>query len=68
MAHPHPTSPPPPFTGLKRHMVVRSVDRADSDVISALGEAGARQIVLSKELGETVVDGEERPSWNWPGR
>ena len=37
-------------------------------LVSALGEAGARQIVLSKELGETVVDGEERPSWNWPGR
>jgi predicted ATPase len=37
-------------------------------LVSALGEAGARQIVLSKELGETVVEGEERPSWNWPSR
>ena len=37
-------------------------------LISALCEAGARQILLTKELGETVVEGEERPSWNWPGR
>lgn len=37
-------------------------------LVSALREAGARQIVLTKKLGETVVEGEERPSWNWPGR
>ena len=37
-------------------------------LVSALRAAGAHQIVLVKELGETVVEGEERPSWNWPGR
>lgn len=37
-------------------------------LVSALQEAGARRIVLEKELGETVVDGEERPAWNWPSR
>ncbi|MFI5000024.1 MAG: AAA family ATPase [Reyranellales bacterium] len=37
-------------------------------LVSALREAGARQIVLTKELSETVVAGEERPVWNWPTR
>ena len=36
----HPTAPPPPLTGLQRHYVVRSVDRADPAVIAALREAG----------------------------
>ncbi len=26
------------------------------------------EIVLEKQLGETVVPGEERPVWNWPTR
>jgi predicted ATPase len=29
---------------------------------------GARRIVLEKELGETVVRGDDAPAWNWPGR
>ena len=37
-------------------------------LVSALQEAGARRIVLEKQLGETVVPGEERPVWNWPTR
>ena len=37
-------------------------------LVSALQEAGAKRIVLEKELGETVVPGEERPVWNWPSR
>ena len=37
-------------------------------LVSALREADARQIVLAKKLGETVVAGEERPAWNWPSR
>ena len=28
----------------------------------------ARQIVLEKQLGETVVEGDERPAWTWPTR
>jgi predicted ATPase len=37
-------------------------------LVSALQEAGAKRIVLEKQLGETVVPGEERPVWNWPTR
>jgi len=39
-----------------------------ASLVSALCHGGAKQIVLSKELGETVVAGEERPAWNWPTR
>jgi predicted ATPase len=46
---------------------VIAVSHAQS-LVSALQEAGARRIVLEKELGETVVPGEERPVWNWPTR
>jgi predicted ATPase len=37
-------------------------------LVAELREAGARQTVLTKELGETVVPGQERPAWNWPVR
>jgi predicted ATPase len=38
-------------------------------LISALGPAAeATQMVLEKELGETVVRGDERPAWSWPSR
>lgn len=37
-------------------------------LVSALQKSGARRIVLEKQLGETVVSDEERPSWNWPSR
>jgi predicted ATPase len=37
-------------------------------LVSALRDAGARQIVLKKELGETIAEGEERTAWNWPTR
>ena len=39
-----------------------------TSLVSALQEVGARQIVLEKQLGETIVPDEERPSWNWPSR
>jgi predicted ATPase len=29
---------------------------------------GARRIMLEKQLGETVIDGDERPAWTWPTR
>jgi predicted ATPase len=32
------------------------------------GAGGARQIVLDKQLGETLVEGDERPAWTWPAR
>jgi predicted ATPase len=28
----------------------------------------ARQIVLEKQLGETLVQGDQRPTWTWPSR
>jgi predicted ATPase len=38
-------------------------------LISALASVTeATQIVLEKELGETVVLGDERPAWSWPSR
>jgi len=32
------------------------------------GLGSARQIVLEKELGETLVQDDDRPAWNWPTR
>jgi predicted ATPase len=37
-------------------------------LVEGLRAAGAKQIVLTKELGETNVEGEERLAWNWPTR
>jgi predicted ATPase len=37
-------------------------------LVTSLRDAGARQVVLTKELGETVVTEDERPAWNWPSR
>jgi predicted ATPase len=35
---------------------------------ASLHDAGARQVVLTKELGKTVATDNERPDWNWPSR
>jgi predicted ATPase len=38
-------------------------------LVSALEAASdARQIVLEKQLGETLVQGDQRPAWTWPSR
>ena len=37
-------------------------------LVSALAAADARQIVLEKKLGETLVEGGETPAWSWPPR
>jgi predicted ATPase len=37
-------------------------------LVSALADADARQIVLEKKLGETLVEGGETPAWSWPPR
>jgi predicted ATPase len=40
-----------------------------SPLVSALdAEAGSRQIVLEKQLGETLVRDHEPPPWTWPSR
>ena len=41
---------------------------ASPALLEALRTLGAKQIVLTKELGETSADGEERLAWNWPTR
>jgi predicted ATPase len=37
-------------------------------LVTSLGDAGAGQVVLTKELGETVAAEDERPGWSWPSR
>jgi predicted ATPase len=37
-------------------------------LVSALQEAGARRIELTKELGETVIPDQDRLPWHWPTR
>jgi predicted ATPase len=56
-------------------LIVKASERAQLVIVShavslvdALRAAGARRILLAKELGETVVPDQERPMWNWPVR
>jgi predicted ATPase len=35
---------------------------------ATLREEGAREIILLRRLGETLVDGEQAPAWRWPSR
>jgi predicted ATPase len=37
-------------------------------LVSALGAEDGRQIILEKQLGETIVRDHEMPSWVWPSR
>jgi predicted ATPase len=37
-------------------------------LVSGLESASAQRIMLEKQLGETIVQGDERPAWNWPNR
>jgi predicted ATPase len=37
-------------------------------LVSALRAAGGKQVVLVKQLGETLVPADEMPSWHWPTR
>src|ERR1700722_1518894 len=37
-------------------------------LVTSLRDAGARQVILTKELGETVVTEDERRGWNWASR
>ncbi len=56
-------------------LIARASARSQIIVVShaqalaaALCDEGAREIVLSKRLGETLVEGEEAPAWCWPAR
>lgn len=37
-------------------------------LVKALQDAGAGQVVLAKQLGETLIPDAERPPWNWATR
>jgi len=37
-------------------------------LVAALQAADARQIILEKRLGETLVAGDDTPAWSWPPR
>ena len=39
-----------------------------SDLAAALCEEGAKEIALTKHLGETLVENEDAPAWKWPNR
>jgi predicted ATPase len=62
----------PPLARLIARASARSqivvVSHAQS-LAAALREEGAREIVLTKRLGETLVDGDDNaPTWRWPAR
>jgi predicted ATPase len=45
-------------------VVSHSVDLVDRLTL----DLGAKRIMLEKQLGETIVAGEDTPAWNWPSR
>ena len=61
----------PPLARLIAHASTRSqtiVVSHSERLVAALRDAGASQVTLVKELGETLVPAEEKPVWNWPAR
>jgi predicted ATPase len=62
----------PPLARLVAQAAKRSqlvvVSHATALVSALAGAGAARQIVLEKQLGETLVQGDERPAWTWPTR
>jgi predicted ATPase len=51
-----------------RHSQIIVVSHAVPLVSALETAADVKRIVLEKQLGETIVAGEERPSWTWPPR
>jgi predicted ATPase len=62
----------PPLARLIAQAAKRSqlvvVSHATALVAALAGAGDARQIVLDKQLGETLVQDDERPAWTWPAR
>jgi predicted ATPase len=54
-------------TASERSQVV-VVSHAGGLVSELQSAKGARRIVLEKQLGETIVQDDERPAWAWPAR
>jgi predicted ATPase len=51
-----------------RHSQIIVVSHAVPLVSALETAADLKRIVLEKQLGETIVAGDERPSWTWPSR
>ncbi len=61
----------PPLARLIAQAATRSqtiVVSHSERLVSALRDVEAKQVMLVKELGETLVPANERPGWNWPSR
>jgi predicted ATPase len=62
----------PPLARLIAQAAKRSQIVVVSHALALVSEleaaADARQIVLEKQLGETLVQGDQRPAWTWPSR
>jgi predicted ATPase len=62
----------PPLARLIAQAAKRSqivvVSHAMALVSELAAATDARQIVLEKQLGETLVQGDQRPAWTWPSR
>jgi predicted ATPase len=62
----------PPLARLIAQAAKRSqlvvVSHATALVSELAGASDARRIVLEKQLGETLVQDDERPAWTWPTR
>jgi predicted ATPase len=62
----------PPLARLIRQASTRSQVVVVSHAATLLSELQAaddlKQIILEKQLGETVIQNEEAPTWNWPSR
>jgi hypothetical protein len=41
---------------------------ARNEALGMKNSANAERIVLEKQLGETLVQGDEKPAWTWPSR
>ncbi len=62
----------PPLARLIAQAAKRSqivvVSHAMALVSELAAATDARQIVLEKQLGETLVQGDQKPAWTWPSR
>ncbi len=70
------TSLHPSLLGPLARLISKAAEKSQVIVVSHAGvlvdalnkQSGIASYELKKELGETVVDGIEKPAWNWPGR